>query len=154
MATALVFKELVHEIEQKTGLENLLSEDEKFCSIEFDEKLIVDIGYNETQDALLLFSLLGEIDPTQAADLHTEMLKANYLFIGTGGPTLGIEGGSGRAALNYQHALENVTVEKLTDLVEGFVHTAMIWMDKIKDVDDGCEDHRDVELPPTEGIKA
>lgn len=155
MAMYTVFEELMLGLEKKAGLQDLLSEDGKSCSLEFDEGLIVDIGYNDLQDSVLFFAILCEIDPARSADLHTEMLKANYLFLGTNGPALGVEPGTGQAALSYQHGISGLTIEKLEDLIEGFVVTAQTWAARLggRETEIGKGEDVPEGMPPGGGIR-
>ncbi|MCP4744537.1 MAG: type III secretion system chaperone [Desulfobacteraceae bacterium] len=130
MATAHTFKELVKELQQKTGLTDLLSKDEQRFSLLFEDDIIVDIGYRSSKDTLLFFASLIPID--NDPDIYAGLLKANYLFKGTDGPTLALEPDTNNLVLNYECGLEGLTVENLMQIIEHFYSTCQNWIKKLQ----------------------
>lgn len=155
MATIETFHGLLRGLGTDLDLAEILAEDGLSCSFLFDGDLAVNIGYIADSDSLLIFSSLGAIETGREADIHAEMLKANYLFADTGGGSLGIEPDSGGAALSYRRALEGLDQDMFENLVAQFAEAGTAWMERIKELgsrnsaaddqfDDGAGQHHGI----------
>lgn len=131
MATIETFHGLLKGLGTDIDLSEILSEDGLSCAFAFDGGVTVNIGYIQDSDSLLVFSNLGAVEAGRQADIHAEMLKANYLFADTGGGSLGIEPESGDVALNYRRALDGLDQPQFEALIEQFAEVGAAWMDKI-----------------------
>lgn len=121
------FLSILHNVGQRIHLEDLELDEDNFCSIGFDDDLIVTISYEERSNMLLIFGQLGKISPELEEDIYPKLLKANYFWQGTSGATLGVDDQTHEVILSYRLNVPNLTSDQLYQLLEEFVNLVDLW---------------------------
>ncbi len=92
---------------------------------------------NEEFGDILYFVEVGAPAEHRQAEVHQTLLKANYLWAGTGGATLGVHPDTGQVILAGRCEVEGVTASGLALLLDALTDTARFWKGYVAD-----------ELPP------
>jgi Tir chaperone protein (CesT) family len=82
---------------------------------------------DEDLGEVVFFSLLGQPAPERAAEAAQVLLQANYLWLGTGGATLGLHPDSGQVLIAGRTPLEGLDGAALASLLDSFTDTASFW---------------------------
>lgn len=146
------YTQLVSELGKTVGIEDLKPDEENYCCLGFDEKIITHIQYNEPNDVLMLFAQLGSIDEDKVNDIYPRLLKANLFWQGTGGATLGVDDETREVLMAYQVPLQMLDFPKFQELIEGFINTAELWINTLEVIQHGGE--IEVKAPVKGSIKA
>ena len=113
MSDRLQAEALLREYGDVTGLGALAFDDEGHCRLEFNERVLVDIAFDEPRGAIVLMTPLGEVRLGERPELAADMLDANALWRGTRGATLGIDRASGLAVLALAVPLAGLELGRL-----------------------------------------
>ena len=125
------FQRLIKMFGQNIGFSCLEAHPKELCSLRFDDRVTIDLEYNEEQNALLLSSLVGVLKEKESSLFYDELLEANLLWGGTGGATIGVDPASLTVFLCYQEPLKGVSLEQFQQLVKGFSGTALFWNQRL-----------------------
>lgn len=128
------YKLLIQELGKAVGLPDLKPDEDNYCCLGFDEKIVTHLQYNAENDVLMLFTQIGTIDENKVTDIYPRLLKANLFWQGTGGATLGVDDETREVMLAYQVPLEVLDFPKLQELLEGFVNTSELWINTLEAV--------------------
>ena len=131
MSDRLQAEALLREYGDVTGLGALAFDDEGHCRLEFNERVLVDVAFDEPRGAIVLMTPLGEVRLGDRPELAADMLDANALWRGTRGATLGIDRASGLAVLALAVPLAGLELGRLERRVDEFVGTAGRWLDRV-----------------------
>lgn len=86
--------------------------------------------YFEGDDDLgevVFFSLLGTPSDERMAGVVRVLLEANYLWVGTGGATLGISPENNKVIISARMPLDTLNGLALASLLDSFVDSASFW---------------------------
>lgn len=148
-----LFTQLLGELGKSVGLPELAPDDDNYCCLGFDDKIITHLQYNEENDVVMLFAQLGVVDEDKAALIYPRILKANLFWQGTGGATLGVDDESKEVLMAYQIPIQMLDFSKFQELLEGFINTAELWINTLEAVQKGIDSTPDKKMTGTEGIK-
>src|SRR5689334_13434092 len=115
------YKQLLSELGQSTGIPGLTSDNDNYCCLGFDDKIIVHLQYNPENDTLMFFRQLGKIDEDKTAILYPRLLKANLFWQGTAGSTIGVDDETREILMSYQIPLAFMDFPKFQGVLEGFI---------------------------------
>ena len=120
-------------------LEDLVPDEEGYCSLVFGEGLMVHFIYKEDEDQVEMFSSLGNVAEPRRASVALEMARANFAWQGTGGATLGMDD---QGHVLMACALDGlaVTPEALGGVLASFGENAVIWSQRLASIDRGNSD--------------
>lgn len=156
-----LFTQLLSELGKNVGLPELAPDEDNYCCLGFDDKIITHLQYNQENDVVMLFAQLGTIDTDKANLIYPRILKANLFWQGTGGATLGVDDESGEVLMAYQLPIQILDFAKFQELLEGFINTAELWINTLEAVQQGMDASPETaktgtegELPPQGGIRA
>lgn len=110
------FQKLIKMFGVNIGVSSLEPHPQGLCSLRFDDRVTIDLEYNEEQNALLLSSLVGVLKPKESELFSDELLEANLLWGGTGGATIGVDPASLTVFLCYQEQLKGVSLEQFQQI--------------------------------------
>lgn len=127
------FQRLFKIFSEHIGIPYLMPPPQGLCSLRFDDRVTIDLEYNEEQDAVFLTSLVGVLKPQESKLLYSELLEANVLWGGTGGATIGVDPVSLTVFLCYQEPFKEMSLEEFQQLVKRFSDTALFWNQRIAD---------------------
>ena len=124
------YKQLLSELGQTVGLPELAPDEDNYCCLGVDDKIVLHLQYNIENEILMLFAQVGKIDDHHREAIYPRLLKANLFWQGTGGATLGVDD-NGEVLMAYQIVISNMDFQKFQDLLEGFVNTAELWINTL-----------------------
>ena len=125
------FQRLIKMFGEHIGVPCLEPHPQGLCSLRFDDRVTIDLEYNEEQDALLISSLVGVLKQKESKLFYDELLEANLLWGGTGGATIGVDPASLTVFLCYQEPLKGISLEQFQQLVKRFSDTALFWNQRL-----------------------
>lgn len=146
---------LIEKLGKEIGIEGLSLDEDGFCCLAFDEKITVNIQYEESENNVIFFAEVGIVSPKEQAETFPLLLEANLLTIGTQGATLGAERETGSVLLSLRVPVSTLDYAAFHKSLETFVNTAEIWIDRLEKgpaVEKGQDDSFDPES--TGSIKA
>lgn len=125
------FEELLKELSNK--IEVPLHADAKHCcAILIDEKLKVQLEADKAQQHLILSGYISHVTPGKFREnVLTDALKANKATYPQEIGIFGFSPHNNMLALFYILSMENLTGEKLSDILAYFVGKAMDWHNAI-----------------------
>lgn len=138
------YKQLLSELGQSTGIPGLTSDNDNYCCLGFDDKIIVHLQFNPESEILMFFCQLGKVDEDKASVLYPRLLKANLFWQGTGGATIGVNDESGEILMGYQAPLMHMDFPMFQKTLERFINTAELWINTL-------EAFNHAEIPNEEG---
>jgi hypothetical protein len=127
------FQRLIKIFGEHIGVPFLEPHPQGLCSLRFDDRVTIDLEYNEEQDAILLSSLVGVLKLQERKLFYGELLEANLLWGGTGGATIGVDPASLTVFLCYQEQLKRISLAQFQQLMKRFSDTALFWNQRIAD---------------------
>ena len=125
------FRRLIKMFGEHIGIPYLESHPQGLCSLRFDDRVTIDLEYNEEQGAILLSSLVGVLKPEESKLFYDELLEANLLWGGTSGATIGLDPASLTVFLCYQEQLKGISLDQFQQLVKRFSDTALFWNQRL-----------------------
>ncbi len=131
--------QLLSELGQSVGLPKLAPDDDNYCCLGFDDKIVVHLQYNEENDVVMLFCQIGIVDEDKAKAIYPRLLKANLFWQGTGGATIGLDDETREVLMAYQISVDGMDYPKFQELLEGFVNTSELWINTLEAVQQGTE---------------
>ena len=145
------FNDLLKELGKSVGLPDLKPGDEGLCSLRFDDKVTLDLECHEESAALIISSIVGTLNPDQAASFYPLLLEANLLWGGTGGATLGVDPATLSVFMCYQEKIEGMEFLRFQELIKGFSDAALYWYERLQK---SPEDKSTNQPAPAPGVPA
>ncbi len=127
------FQQLLKMFGENIGVPQLHAQRQGLCSLRFDDRVIIDLEYNEKQNAFLLSSLVGVLKAEESRQFYDELLEANLLWGGTNGSTIGVDPASLAVFLCYQEQLQGVSLEQFQSSIKRFSDMALFWNQRLTD---------------------
>lgn len=131
------YEDLIVKLGEKIALEGLKADNEGYCCLAFDEKIVVHIQYNYPNDSVMFFCQIGQLSEESQRRLRKKILKADLLWQGTGGTTIGVDNETGEVMMSFQESMELLDSERFQEVLRGFVETAEIWMKALEALERG-----------------
>ena len=125
------FQQLIKMFGEKIGVPCLESHPQRLCSLRFDDRVTIDLEYQEEKDVILISSLVGVLKPEQSRLFYDELLEANLLWGGTGSATIGVDPATLTVFLCYQEQLRVVSLEYFQQLLKKFSETSLFWNQRL-----------------------
>lgn len=125
------FQKLIKMFGERIGISYLEPHPQGLYSLRFDDRVTIDLEYNEIQDALLLSSLVGVLKPKESKSFYSELLEANLLWGGTNGATIGVDPASLAVFLCYQEQLKDFSLTQFQGTMKQFSDTALFWNQRL-----------------------
>ena len=117
----------LHGLSGVLSLPGLSFNEDSVCCLLVPGGLEVQIEWVPAEHLLLLLSPIGELGDDPEGSRARELLAANFLFAGTRGETLSLEGETGRIFLCARIESAQVSIEHALDLFTRFIDTAERW---------------------------
>ncbi|WP_263769498.1 type III secretion system chaperone [Propionivibrio soli] len=115
------------------GIRDLVADEDGFCLVQVDGRLMLTLEYSQDADAVILGAVCGRLPEPAPASLLSEILEANYYWIGSGGGTLAINSPAGTLDLQFRESIERMEPERLKDLLGAMVINAERWQRRLDD---------------------
>ncbi len=121
------FAQLINDLAKAVGLPQPETEENVF-SFRVDNQFVVNVGYDEVIDTLLLMAFFQPIEPEQQSELYQQMLYANYAFAETAGLTFSLAPDTNTICLGYQRKLTGLDLPELQALLKQFLDNCKQWL--------------------------
>ena len=149
------YNELVQGFASKAGVAGLEIQDGA-TALEMDD-MTVGFVHDEESDSIMVVVEIGSPPPDADGPFGSMMLKANYLFGGTGGAVICQNPDTGAYAVMRGYQLVTLDVETFSTAVEELLNTAERWKRMISaanDAEDAKEslDEEEEGLQPSSGF--
>ena len=123
------FKEFIESLGKALGMR--LENAGGACGLDVDDVTVI---LHDADDLVLLAAEIGPPPPEEGLEtLFSTVLKANWLYMGTGGATLAINPEDGCIWLEKYNFLERLDGEKGVEMVTRFAETARTWRELVAD---------------------
>ena len=123
------FKEFIESLSNALGMR--LENAGGACGLDVDGVTVV---IHDADDLVLLAAEIGPPPPEEGLEtLFSTVLKANWLYRGTGGATLAINPEDGCIWLEKYNFLERLDGAKGVEMVTRFAETAKTWRELVAD---------------------
>lgn len=142
-----LYTDLLKQLGESVGLPELAPDEDDYCCLGFDDKIVTHLQFNAENEILMLFVQLGTIDEALQNTVYPKILKANLFWQGTGGATIGIDDETHEVLMCYQTPIRILDFQKFQELLEGFINTAELWINTLESIKRG-------EIPQTEQKQA
>ncbi len=129
------FNKLLKDLGNNVGLPELSANSQGLCSLRFDDRLTIDLEYNEDREVFIISSLIGMIRPNQKEKFYSEFLEANLLWVGTSGATLGVDPETLTVFICYQEPLAGMEFSRFQNLIKEFSDAALFWNRRLLEKD-------------------
>ncbi len=126
------FKNLLRDLGTSVGLPDLKPSNDGLCSLRFDDRVTIDLEFNEETGALIFSSIVSTLLPYQTEKVYPELLEANLLWAGTGGATLGVDPATFSVFMCYQEKMEGMEFLRFQELLKGFSDVALFWNKRLQ----------------------
>ena len=127
-----ILNNLLGEFGTAIGMPELELDEENRCNLMFDE-VAVSFELSPDEASVFLYSYLGDVVSNNSRAVFAALLDANYLFRGTMGATMGVDGASGRVVMIRSEDLSTLRLSRFQSLVEEFVNLAELWQNRLAD---------------------
>lgn len=125
------FQQLIKIFGERIGVLHMEPHPQGLYSLRFDDRVTIDLEYNQKEDTLLLSSLVGVLKQEESKYFYDELLEANLLWGGTSGATIGVDSASLTVFLCYQEQLRGISLEKFQQMMKQFSETALFWNQRL-----------------------
>ena len=123
------FKEFIESLGKALGMR--LENAGGACGLDVDDVTVI---LHDADDLVLLAAEIGPPPPEEGLEtLFSTVLKANWLYRGTGGATLANNPEDGCIWLEKYNFLERLDGEKGVEMVTRFAETARTWRELVAD---------------------
>lgn len=127
------YSELIRELAAKCGVEQ---PDTKDGTVVFEiDDLTVGLIHDPAADAMMVVVEFGEPNPAVDEVCSSALLKANYLFAGTGGATLCRNPETGAFAITRSWPLVSLDVDTFETAINDLLATAEKWKAVVEGID-------------------
>ena len=130
------FAQMLESFGNLVGIEGMGLDADNACTISFDEKIVLNLQFEEENHTLVVFSNLGKIEKDRQLELFSEMLEAGFYERARGGPSLGFIRETQTAMLISQADTRQLDFQALEALVEQVVNCAEAWIARIESLSD------------------
>ena len=121
------FKEFIESLGKALGMR--LENAGGACGLDVDDVTVI---LHDADDLVLLAAEIGPPPPEEGLEtLFSTVLKANWLYRGTGGATLAINPEDGCIWLEKYNFLERLDGEKGMEMLTRFAETAKTWRELV-----------------------
>ncbi len=113
------------------GLQDLSLDENNHCILLFDDKVILNLELDETNELLVVYSYIGEVPFEGRENIFETMLESNFFWRNTQGATLGIDKHTQTVVLAYPMELPLKNKEIFEERLAVFVDVTEQWIDRL-----------------------
>lgn len=124
--------ELLNHIGEGLSLPELSLDDNNHCILLFDEKIVLNIDFDEEGNKLVIYAYIGEIPLECREAIFEKALEGNFFWNETDGGTLGIDKQSQSLVLAKAFALPLENFNQFEDQLATFVEVVEKWINRIE----------------------
>lgn len=130
------FKELVAQLGAGLAMPDLEPDEDGYVALEMDGH-IIHLQDDAGAAAIVLYSVLQEIEPARLLEVCARLLTANAFWRETGGATLSLDEASGHVLLCRTVSLHGLELAGLEAALGSFADTTMHWSRWLEAVNEG-----------------
>lgn len=123
-------EDLLKELGNSTGMNDLALNDSNVCRIVFDEKLTVDIEAIPGGETFFFHAVVCPVPPGGERELFAKLLSANLFGQETGDASFGLDKNLNDIVLFQKFSAEQTDYQAFVSALEAFVDNLERWMDK------------------------
>lgn len=124
--------ELLKHIGDGLNLPNLCLDDNNHCILLFDEKIVLNMDFDQEGNKLVIYAYIGEI-PLECREIVFEKaLEGNFFWNETDGGTLGVDKQSQSLVLAKSYTLPIEKFNDFEDQLASFVEIVEKWIVRIE----------------------
>ena len=125
--------ELLRHIGEGLNLPDLCLDDNNHCILLFDEKIVLNMDFDEEGEKLVIYAYIGEIPLECREVIFEKALEGNFFWNETDGGTLGIDKQSQSLVLAKSFSLPLNDFNVFEDQLASFVEIVEKWISRIED---------------------
>lgn len=100
-------------------------------SVLIDQSIHIDMEYVPEQDALHIYTVVGEVSPHFSAEFLASMLQANFLGHGTESTVLSIDASMNEVLLEKTLDTFSLTEDGMARVMEQLIEASAIWRTRL-----------------------
>lgn len=127
-----VFTKLLADFGASAGIPGLAVDDEGYCILKLDEKIVLVMQYEHETESIVLYADLGKYPQAGEHAVFYDILQANCLWTGTGGATLGVNAGTNSVLMCYRLPARHLDTGIFEQTIESLANTAEFWTNRIE----------------------
>jgi hypothetical protein len=136
--------ELISRLGAEIGLKDLALNEEHMARLQFDNRLIVDLEYEQETQCLYLCAVLGEIPEEKRKEVFEQLLIGNLFCRQTRGAVLAVSPMDQEILLVRSFPTAKSDYRDFTDALENFVAAVDDWTDRLA-AEDGASSSESAE---------
>ena len=138
--------ELLKHIGEGLNLPELCLDDNGHCILLFDEKIVLNMDFDEKGEKLVIYAYIGEIPLECREVIFEKALEGNFFWNETHGGTLGIDKQSQSLVLAKSFSLPLNDFNIFEDQLASFVEIVEKWISRIENYLKSAEEHSEDNL--------
>ncbi len=138
--------ELLKHIGEGLNLPDLCLDDNNHCILLFDEKIVLNMDFDEEGEKLVIYAYIGEIPLECREVIFEKALEGNFFWNETDGGTLGIDKQSQSLVLAKSFTLPLSDFNVFEDQLATFVEIVEKWISRIEDYLKRAEERAESDL--------
>ena len=151
MSSRDAIQAILGEFGRSIGLNDLTFDAAGYCALLFDEALVVNMEIDQGEQALVLYSLLGE-PAGDAMTAYRDLLRANFRANRSDEAVLGMQPDSNAIVLSRWVALAGLELSQFSTALEQFVNAVESWTARLSQSEASAAPIEQV--APTSAIRA
>lgn len=124
--------ELLKHIGDGLNLPNLCLDDNNHCILLFDEKIVLNMDFDQEGNKLVIYAYIGEIPLECREIIFEKALEGNFFWNETDGGTLGVDKQSQSLVLAKSYTLPIEKFNDFEDQLASFVEIVEKWIVRIE----------------------
>ncbi len=124
--------ELLKHIGEGLNLPDLCLDDNNHCILLFDEKIVLNMDFDEEGSKLVIYAYIGEIPLECREAIFEKALEGNFFWNETDGGTLGIDKQSQSLVIAKAFILPLADFNAFEDQLASFVEVVEKWITRIE----------------------
>ncbi|MCP4997231.1 MAG: type III secretion system chaperone [Hyphomicrobiales bacterium] len=130
---------VLNEFGQKFDIEGVEMDDEDFVALQLPEGVLVNVDYVESDNTLVLYTTVGEIQDSMRTEIYEELLQANFFWEVTAGATMCIDPEAGHALVNVSVGAEDLDAEQFETLLQNVNRITLMWAERFRQIAEAAD---------------
>ncbi len=130
---------LLEKLGDSLGLQDLSLDENNHCVLLFDDKVILNLELDESNEILVVYSYIGEVPFEGRENIFETLLESNFFWRNTQGATLGIDKHTQTVVLAYPMELPLKNKNIFEERLAVFVDVTEQWINKLETMSQEAE---------------
>ena len=136
-------QKLFDEVSSRTGIPRIDLSDNDSAALPFGEGMLLHVHYRGEIPEVDFTVPIGSVPKGKKASVYERLLSANFYWVGTQGATLSYQDDLDEVIIQFREDTDNLSVERLQSVLEGFLAVAMKWKEKLAGMIENAHDEDD-----------